>query len=45
MPEEEREKYDGHDRRLDLENPQKFGQFEFMKACQAMGVIVDETTD
>jgi hypothetical protein len=45
VPEEDREKYDGHDKRLDIENPQKFGQFEFMKACQAMGVIVDETTD
>ena len=43
VPEEDREKYDGHDKRLDIENPQKFGQFEFMKACQAMGVIVDET--
>ena len=29
------------EKRLDLENPQKIGQFEFMKACKAMGVIID----
>tara|TARA_B100000902_G_C26939532_1_gene730316 strand:- start:153 stop:614 length:462 start_codon:yes stop_codon:yes gene_type:complete len=45
VPEEERENYDGHDKRLDIENPQKFGQFEFMEACQAMGVIVNETNN
>lgn len=45
VPEEDRDKYDGHSKRLDIENPQKFGQFEFMKACQAMGVIVNETID
>jgi len=42
VPEEERDQYEGHDRRLDLDNPQKFGQFEFMDACEAMGIIVDE---
>ena len=41
VPEEERDQYDGHDKRLDIENPQKFGQFEFMEACKAMGVIED----
>ena len=41
IPEEERDKYDGHERRLDVENAEKFGQFEFMEACKAMGVIVD----
>ena len=39
VPEDEREKYDGMEKRLDIENPQKFGQFEFMSACMAMGVI------
>ena len=39
VPEDERDQYDGHDRRLDLENPQIFGQFEFMDACMAMGII------
>tara|TARA_R100000152_G_C6730955_1_gene155656 strand:+ start:41 stop:496 length:456 start_codon:yes stop_codon:yes gene_type:complete len=42
IPESERGDYDGHDKRLDIENPQKFGQFEFKKACQAMGVILDD---
>ena len=41
VPEDERDEYDGHDKRLDIENPQKFGQFEFMEACKAMGVIED----
>ena len=41
VPENEREKYDGHDKRLDLENAEKFGQFEFMDACKAMGIILE----
>ena len=41
VPEDERDQYDGHDKRLDLENPQKFGQFEFIDACKAMGITVD----
>ena len=41
VPEDERDQYDGHDKRLDLENPQKFGQFEFMGACKAMGILVN----
>jgi len=41
IPKEDREKYDGHERRLDVENAQKFGQFEFTEACQAMGIIKD----
>ena len=41
VPEEEREKYDGMEKRLDIENPQKFGQFEFMDACRAMGIVVE----
>ena len=44
VPEEEREKYDGMEKRLDIETPQKFGQFEFTEACMAMGIIKDETT-
>ncbi len=42
VSEDEREKYDGMDKRLDIENPQVFGQFEFKKACQAMGVVLDD---
>ena len=41
VPEEERDQYEGHDKRLDIENPQKFGQFEFMEACKAMGIVKD----
>ena len=41
VPEDERDQYDGHDKRLDLENPQKFGQFEFIDACKAMGIMVE----
>ena len=41
IPKDEREKYDGHERRLDVDNAQKFGQFEFMDACQSMGIIKD----
>tara|TARA_R110002020_G_scaffold65082_5_gene172075 strand:- start:751 stop:1206 length:456 start_codon:yes stop_codon:yes gene_type:complete len=42
IPESEREKYDGHERRLDVDNAQKFGQFEFMDACKSMGIIKDD---
>ena len=39
--EEDREQYEGHERRLDVENAEKFGQFEFTEACMAMGIIKD----
>ena len=41
VPEEEREQYEGHSKRLDIENPEIFGQFEFTKACTAMGIVKD----
>ena len=41
IPEEDREKYDGHEKRLDVENAERFGQFDFIKACEAMGIIKD----
>jgi len=41
VPEEQRKHYEGHNKRLDLENPEVFGQFQFMDACQAMGIIKD----
>jgi len=41
IPEEDREKYDGHEKRLDVENAEKFGQFEFIEACKSMGIIQD----
>ena len=42
IPENEREHFEVHDKRLDLENPQKFGQFDFMDACVAMGIVKDD---
>ena len=41
IPEDERDKYDGHEKRLDVDNAKKFGQFEFMEACKAMGIVKD----
>jgi len=41
IPEDKRKDFDGHERRLDVENAQKFGQFEFMDACKAMGIVKD----
>lgn len=41
VPEEDRDQYEGHDKRLDIEDPEVFGQYEFMDACQAMGIIKD----
>ena len=37
--EEDREQYEGHERRLDVDNAERFGQFEFTEACMAMGII------
>ena len=45
VPEEDRHKYDGMKKRLDIENPQRFGQFEFMDACKAMGIILEDEGD
>jgi len=39
IPKEDRKQYDVNERRSDVENAQKFGQFEFMDACQSMGII------
>ena len=41
IPEEEREKYNNYDRRLDVENAEIFGKYEFTKACEQMGVTRD----
>ena len=35
------EKYKGHDRILDVENAQEFGQYEFLDALKLMGVVKD----
>ena len=41
IPEEERANYNNYDKRLDVENAQVYGKFEFFKACQDMGIIQD----
>jgi hypothetical protein len=41
VPEDKRKYFEGHDKRLDVENAERFGQFEFMEACKSMGVVVD----
>ena len=41
IPEEEREKYNNYDKRLDVENAKVYGKYEFFKACQDMGIIKD----
>ena len=38
VSEEERDKYDNYDRRLDIENAESFGQNGFLEACKAMGI-------
>ena len=38
IPEEERAIYDNYDQRLDVENAETFGKYEFMRACKAMGI-------
>ena len=45
VPEDERDQYQGHDRRLDLENPEIFGQFEFLDACKSMGIMMEDAGD
>ena len=43
IPEEERPMYDNHTQRLDVYNAETFGQYEFMKACEQMGITRDMT--
>ena len=38
IPEEERDKYNNYDRRLDVDNAETYSRYEFMKACEAMGI-------
>ena len=38
VPEEERAIYDNYDQRLDVENAETFGRYEFIRACKAMGI-------
>ena len=41
IPDGARKDYDNYDRRLDVENAEIFGKYEFMKACEQMGVTRD----
>ena len=41
IPKEEQSKYDNYSQRLDVDNAQTFGQYEFMKACKSMGITQD----
>ena len=43
IPEEERPIYNNHTQRLDVENAETFGQYEFIKACEMMGITRDMT--
>ena len=38
IPEEEQSVYDNYDQRLDVENAETFGRYEFIRACKAMGI-------
>ena len=39
--EQKNPKYEGHDMALDVENAKTYGQYEFLEACQDMGIIKD----
>ena len=41
IPKGEQALYDNHTQRLDIENAQTFGQYEFVKACKSMGITRD----
>ncbi len=41
IPEEDREKYNGEEKRLDVESANIYGQHEFLKACKDMGIVKD----
>jgi len=45
IPKEEAANYDNYDRRLDVENAQTFGQYEFFKACEEMGITRNMNQD
>ena len=41
IPEAEQEKFNNYAKRLDVENAMTFGQYEFVKACEEMGITRD----
>ena len=41
-PEEQQDpQYKGHEHTLDIENAKEYGQYEFLDACQDMGIVKD----
>ena len=45
IPEAEQEKFNNYAKRLDVENAMTFGQYEFVKACEDMGITRDKKRD
>ncbi len=45
IPEEERATYDNHTQRLDIDNATTFGKYEFLKACEMMGITRNMSKD
>ena len=45
IPEAEQEKFNNYAKRLDVENAMTFGQYEFVKACEEMGITRDMKRD
>jgi len=45
IPKEEQVNYDNHTQRLDVDGAETFGQYEFLKACELMGITKDMSTD
>jgi hypothetical protein len=41
IPKEERAVYDNHTQRLDVDNAETFSKYEFLKACELMGITRD----
>ena len=41
IPESDRHLYQNHTQRLDVENAETFSQYNFMGACEAMGITRD----
>ena len=45
IPEKERVMYDNHTQRLDVNNAETFSQYNFLKACEMMGITKDLSKD
>ena len=41
IPENMREQYDGHDKRLDVENAKSYDQYSVLEVCKDMGIAKD----